>query len=89
MLRRGYSEVRKVHLVLDNLNTHLRSSFQEVLGKEAASSSLRCIQFHYTPVHASWLNMAEIAVQDLWRRPRLIGTTLSGGVLPTHTHRCE
>ncbi len=55
MLRRRYSEVRKVHLVLDYLNIHLRSSFVKVLGKE---SILRRIQFHYTPVHASWLNMA-------------------------------
>jgi hypothetical protein len=76
MLRRGYSEVRKVHLVLDNLNTHLRSSFQEVLGKEAAASILRRIhasilrriQFHYTPVHASWLNMAEIEIGILERQ---------------------
>ena len=56
MVRRGYSEVRKVHLVLDKLNTHLRSSFQEVLGQQAAASILRRIQFHYTPVHASWLS---------------------------------
>ncbi len=68
MLRRGYSEVRKVHLVPDNLNTHLRSSFQEVLGKEAAASILRRIQFHYTPVHASWLNMAEIEIGILERQ---------------------
>ena len=62
MLRRGYSEVRKVHWVLDNLNTHLRSSFQEVLGKEAAASIVRRIQFHGTPEHASWLNIAEIEI---------------------------
>ena len=68
MLRRGYSEVRKVHLVLDNLNTHLRSSFQEVLGKEAAASILRRIKFYYTPVHASWLNMAEIEIGILERQ---------------------
>ena len=68
MLRRGYSEVRKVHLVLDNLNTHLRSSFVEVLGKEAAASILSRIQFHYTPVHASWLNMAEIEIGILERQ---------------------
>lgn len=36
MLRRGYSRVRKVHLVMDNLNTNLRSSFEEVLGIDAA-----------------------------------------------------
>ena len=68
MLRRGYSEVQKVHLVLDNLNTHLRSSFVEVLGREAAASILSRIQFHYTPVHASWLNMAEIEIGILERQ---------------------
>jgi hypothetical protein len=70
MLRRGYSEVHggKVHLVLDNLNTHLRSSFQEVLDKEAAASILRRLQFHYTPVHASWLNMAEIEIGIIERQ---------------------
>ena len=31
LLRNGYSGVRKVHLVLDNLNTHFRESFEEVL----------------------------------------------------------
>ena len=67
-LRRGYSEVRKVHLVLDNINTHLRSSFAEVLGKEADASILRRIQFHYTPVHASRLNMAEIEIRILERQ---------------------
>ncbi len=35
--------------MLDNLNTRLRSSFVEVLGKEADASILRRIQFHYTP----------------------------------------
>ena len=45
MLRRRYSEVRKVHLVLDNLNTHLRSSSQEVPGKEAVASILRRTNF--------------------------------------------
>jgi len=49
MLRRGYSGVRKVHLVMDNLNTHMRSSLKEVLGVQAATSLLRRVQFHYTP----------------------------------------
>jgi hypothetical protein len=92
MLRRGYSEVRKVHLVLDNLNTHLRSSFQEVLGKEAAASILRRIQFHYTPVHASWLNMAEIEIGILERqclaRCAADQDTLSSEVAATHPARC-
>ena len=68
MLRHGYSQVRKVHLVVDNLNTHLRSSFEEVLGTKVAASILSRIEFHYTPVHASWLNMAEIEIGILERQ---------------------
>jgi hypothetical protein len=68
MLRNGYSRARKVHLVLDNLNTHLRESFEEVLGVKVAATLLRRIQFHYTPNHASWLNMAEIEIGILQRQ---------------------
>jgi DDE superfamily endonuclease len=68
LLRNGYSGARKVHLVLDNLNTHLRGSFEEVLGVKTAATLLRRIQFHYTPKHASWLNMAEIEIGVLQRQ---------------------
>lgn len=68
MLRNGYAQARKVHLVLDNLNTHLRESFEEVLGAKTAAPLLRRIQFHYTPNHASWLNMAEIEIGILQRQ---------------------
>ena len=68
MLRRGYSQARRVHLVLDNLNVHWRESFEEVLGMKTAAVLLRRIQFHYTPHHASWLNMAEIEIGILQRQ---------------------
>ena len=68
MLRKGYSRARKVHLVMDNLNTHLRESFEEVLGMKTAATLLRRVQFHYTPYHASWLNMAEIEIGVLQRQ---------------------
>jgi hypothetical protein len=68
VLRQGYSQARKVHLVLDNLNVHWRQSFQEVLGIRMAATVLRRIQFHYTPNHASWLNMAEIEIGVLQRQ---------------------
>jgi hypothetical protein len=68
MLRRGYTRARKVHLVLDNLNVHWRQSFEEVLGCRTAATVLRRIQFHYTPTHASWLNMAEIEIGVLQRQ---------------------
>jgi hypothetical protein len=68
LLRNGYSQARKVHLVLDNLNTHLCTSFEEVLGVKTAATILRKIEFHYTPNHASWLNMAEIEIGILQRQ---------------------
>lgn len=68
LLGRGYARARKVHLVLDNLNTHFRESFEEVLGANAAASLLSRIEFHYTPKHASWLNMAEIEIGVLSRQ---------------------
>jgi hypothetical protein len=63
-----YANARRVHLVLDNLNTHFRKSFDDVLGKVAASKLLRRVWFHYTPKHASWLNMAEIEIGILSRQ---------------------
>ena len=63
-----YARARRVHLVLDNLNTHFRKCFDEVLGQRAASKLLRRVEFHYTPKHASWLNMAEIEIGILSRQ---------------------
>jgi hypothetical protein len=63
-----YAKARCVHLVLDNLNTHFRKCFDDVLGLDAASKLLRRVQFHYTPKHASWLNMAQIEIGILSRQ---------------------
>lgn len=63
-----YGAARRVHLVLDNLNTHFRSSFIEVMGARQAHAFLRRVRFHYTPKHASWLNMAEIEIGILERQ---------------------
>jgi len=60
LLTHAYAKARRVHLVLDNLNTHFRKSFDDALGKRAAAKPLRRVQFHDTPKHASWLSMAEI-----------------------------
>jgi hypothetical protein len=63
-----YAQARKIHLVLDNLNTHFRASFEMVMGPEAATALLARLEFHYTPKHASWLNMAEIEIGILDRQ---------------------
>jgi len=57
-----YAAAAIVHLVLDNLNTHFQKSFVDVPGESAATALLRRVEFHYTPKHASWLNMAEIEI---------------------------
>ena len=68
MLHRGYWQVRNVHLVVDNLNTRLRSSFEDMLGTEMTADILSRIEFHDTPVHASRLKMAEIGFVILERQ---------------------
>ncbi|GKT23660.1 transposase [Acidovorax sp. SUPP3334] len=68
LLTSRYAKARRVHLVLDNLNIHFRKSFDDVLGQSAAAKLLRRVQFHYTPKHASWLNMAEIEIGILSRQ---------------------
>lgn len=67
LLQGAYAHVTKLHLVLDNLNTHFCRSFQEVLGDQAPAV-LRRLEFHYTPKHASWLNLAELELGIMERQ---------------------
>lgn len=68
LLEQVYITAHRVHLVVDNLNTHFRKCFEEVLGVGQARVLLRRVVFHYTPKHASWLNMAEIEIGILDRQ---------------------
>jgi hypothetical protein len=68
LLEKVYPEASRIHLVLDNLNTHFRKVFEEILGKRRATLLLRRVEFHHTPKHASWLNMAEIEIGALSRQ---------------------
>ncbi len=68
LLEQVYTTARRVHLVMDNLNTHFRKCFEDVLGVKKAKALLRRVVFHYTPKHASWLNMAEIEIGILDRQ---------------------
>ena len=47
---------------MDNLNTHNKSSLDESFGKKEADKIWKRFEIYYTPKHASWLNMAEIAI---------------------------
>jgi hypothetical protein len=68
LLEHVYPKAQRIHLVLDNLSTHFRVCFEDVLGINAARQLLRRVIFHYTPKHASWLNMAEIEIGILDRQ---------------------
>lgn len=63
-----YPEAEVIELTLDNLNTHKPASLYEAFAPEEARRILRKINFHYTPRHGSWLNMAEIELSILQRQ---------------------
>ncbi len=74
LVKEHYPQADKIHLpdtlrnigsVQDNLNTHAMSSFYEHLPLQRAGELARKIQFHFTPKHGSWLNMAEIEFSAL------------------------
>ena len=48
-----------IRLVVDNLNTHTPAALYETFPPEEARRLTRKLEFHYTPKHGSWLNMAE------------------------------
>jgi len=54
-----YPKARKIRLVQDNLNTHDGASLYEAFPPAQARRLLDKIEWHYTPKHGSWLNMAE------------------------------
>jgi hypothetical protein len=59
LLSTRYAGIDKVILVCDNLNTHTRGAFYEAFPAEKAREIVKRIEFHYTPKHGSWLNIAE------------------------------
>lgn len=63
-----YPDAEWVDLVLDNLNTHTDVALVETFGKAAADRIWSRLRLHYTPYHASWLNMAEIEIGILSRQ---------------------
>jgi hypothetical protein len=71
-----YPQAEKLVLVMDNLNTHTPSSLYQTFAPTEARRILQKLEIHYTPVHGSWLNMAEIELSALARQclSRRIGT---------------
>ncbi|MCP4201493.1 MAG: IS630 family transposase [bacterium] len=57
-----FPEAEKIRVVLDNLSTHSAASLYSALPAPEARRILRRLEFHFTPKHASWLNMVEIEI---------------------------
>lgn len=63
-----FPNAEKIRLVLDNLSTHSASALYQTFPAPQARRLLRRLEFHYTPKHASWLNMVEIEIGVLRRQ---------------------
>ena len=57
-----YPCAKKLKIVIDNLSTHSKKAFHDTFEKKEAKRILSKLEFHYTPKHASWLNVAEIEI---------------------------
>jgi hypothetical protein len=86
-----YPEAEVVRLVLDNLNTHRAAALYETFAPAEARRVLKRLEFHYTPKHGSWLNMAEMELSVFNRQclDRRLGdeSTLTREVLALETER--
>ena len=63
-----YPHAKKIRVVLDNLNIHTLWTLYERYPAEQARRIASRLEFHHTPVHASWLNMIEIEFSALVRQ---------------------
>jgi DDE superfamily endonuclease len=63
----GFPRAVLIRVVLDNLSTHTAEALYETFAPAEARRILRRLEFHYTPKHGSWLNIAEIELSILTR----------------------
>jgi hypothetical protein len=63
-----YPNAEKIILVMDNLSTHSPAAFYHTFPPDEARRLAAKLEIHHTPVHGSWLNMAEIEFAALARQ---------------------
>jgi hypothetical protein len=68
LLTTRHRDVEKVILVCDNLNTHTPGAFYQAFAPGKARTLVKKIEFHYTPKHGSWLNIAENELSSMTRQ---------------------
>lgn len=64
----AFPEAELIRVVLDNLKTHTRGALYERFEAAEAHRILQKLEFHYTPKHGSWLNVAEIELSIFARQ---------------------
>ena len=76
LVQTHYPDAPKIKLIQDNYATHSYGAFYEHLPLDTARDLRHRLEFHFTPKHGSWLNMAEIEFSALSRQclDRRIGT---------------
>ena len=68
LVEEHFARAEKIVLVTDNLNTHDPACLYEAFEPERARAIAEKLEWHYTPVHGSWLDMAEIELSVLGRQ---------------------
>lgn len=68
LVAQPHPQAKKIKVVQDNLNTHVKASLYKAFTPVEARRILDKLEFHYTPKHGSWLNMAEIELSVLNRQ---------------------
>ena len=64
MLFRSYPDAEKIILVMDNLSTHKPASLYKRYPADEARRIIKRLEIHYTPKHGSWLDIAEIELNN-------------------------
>jgi DDE superfamily endonuclease len=67
LVDQAYPDAATIRVVLDNLNIHKPASLYETFAPLEARRILKRLEFHYTPKHGSWLNMAELELSVFQR----------------------
>jgi hypothetical protein len=68
LLETDYPNARKIILICDNLNPSTIGAFYEAFPPEESSKLVKRLEIHNTPIHGSWLNIAEIELSALSRQ---------------------
>jgi len=85
-----YPTAERIRVVLDNLSTHKPEALYETFPPAEARRIVRKLEFHYTPTHGSWLNMAELELSVLarqWLAQRVPDVATLGTLLAAYETR--